>query len=110
MSSAPSSSSDATSTSGGTGTPVTIGSGFDSPYGVGVDLQGNVFVSDVGKRRIVELPVGPRFVSVVIPVYLVLGEFVARAPVWCVVVTGGASALLLGLYAARFAAWHSFFF
>jgi NHL repeat len=40
------------------GPPVTIGSGFSGPYGVAVDVAGDVFVDDSAHNRVVEVPAG----------------------------------------------------
>ena len=37
------------------GTILTLGSGFNIPYGVAVDAAGDVFVADTGNNLVVEL-------------------------------------------------------
>jgi gliding motility-associated-like protein len=41
----------------GGGAPVTLGSGFLSPFGVAVDGHGNVYVADKGNNAVKEIPV-----------------------------------------------------
>ncbi len=42
----------------GGGAQTTVGSGLNSPNGVAVDAQGNVFIADAGNGRVVEVPAG----------------------------------------------------
>ena len=42
----------------GPGTQTTIGSGWSNPYGLAVDEAGDVFVADIGNKRVVEIPAG----------------------------------------------------
>ncbi|MEO6630512.1 MAG: putative Ig domain-containing protein, partial [Mucilaginibacter sp.] len=42
----------------GGGSPITIGSGFDSPQNVAVDAAGNVYVADAGNSAIKKIPGG----------------------------------------------------
>ena len=41
----------------GNGAPITLGSGFSSPFTVAVDGSGNVFVTDYGNKQVKEIPV-----------------------------------------------------
>ncbi|MCI0465354.1 MAG: hypothetical protein L0Z62_51190 [Gemmataceae bacterium] len=50
-----------------------------------------------------------RFAAVVVPVYLVLGQLLARLPPAGVGLAAGLSGFLLGAYSALFAAWYRFF-
>ncbi len=40
------------------GNPITIGSGFLTPFGVAADVAGNVYVADYGNHSLKEIPVG----------------------------------------------------
>ena len=42
----------------GSNTPIVIGSGFNSPYGVAVDVSGNIYVDDYGNNAVKEVPAG----------------------------------------------------
>jgi len=50
-----------------------------------------------------------RFAAVVVPVYLVLGQLLARLPPAGAALAAGLSGFLLGAYSALFAAWYRFF-
>ena len=42
----------------GYSSPVTLGSGLNSPYGLAIDASGNVFVADEGNHLVKKIPVG----------------------------------------------------
>jgi len=50
-----------------------------------------------------------RFTSVVFPIYIVLGQLLARLPNWLVVVLTLLSISLFMIYAAHFAAWYDYY-
>jgi len=50
-----------------------------------------------------------RFAAAVIPMYLVLGQILARLPAPVAALLAGLSGFFLGVYAALFAAWYRFF-
>jgi hypothetical protein len=50
-----------------------------------------------------------RFAAVAVPVYLVLGQLLARLPAVVSALLASLSGFLMGVYAALFAAWYRFF-
>ncbi|HYT88438.1 MAG TPA: mannosyltransferase family protein [Gemmataceae bacterium] len=70
---------------------------------------GLLLIPDVTRSHEMCLCSMGRFAAAVLPMYLVLGQMLARLPAALIALLAGLSGFFLGVYAALFAAWYRFF-